>query len=66
MWKSKLQRLSFHPWENRFFSSYSTIIIWQFKIVIYFIKWHLSCVLCLESSAEISRCHVCAGHVRSK
>lgn len=47
MGKSKLQRLSFHPWKNRFLSSYWTIIIWQFKIVIYFLSgiYHVSCAL---------------------
>lgn len=47
MWKPKLQRLGFHPWENRFLSSYSTIIIWQFKTVIYFISgiYHVCCAL---------------------
>lgn len=47
MWKSKIQRLGFYPWENRFLSSYWTIIIWQFKIVIYFISgiYHVSCAL---------------------
>lgn len=47
MGKSELQRLSFHPWKNRFLSSYRTIIIWQFKIVIYFLSgiYHVSCAL---------------------
>lgn len=29
-------------------------------------KWYLSCVLCLEFLAEISRCHVSAGLIRRK
>lgn len=29
-------------------------------------KWYLSCVLRLESSAKISRCHVRAGRIRRK
>lgn len=66
MGKSNLQRLSFHPWKNRFLSSYWTIIIWQFKIVLLLPKWYLSCVLCLESSAKLSRCHVRAGRIRRK
>ena len=56
----------FHPWENRFLSSYSTIIIWQLKIVICFRSgiYHVSCAL--NPQLKISRCHVCTGHVRSK
>lgn len=47
MWKSTFQRFCSHTWENRFLSSYSTIMIWRFKIVLYFVSsiYHVPCAL---------------------
>lgn len=56
----------FHPWEKSVFKQLLNHYYLAIQNCHLLRKWYSSCDLCLKSAAEISRCHVCAKHVRRK